>query len=47
MGLPAELAAVREHYRHLFDPVVAGPAGRFARGDYPDTPPYAGAHRLA
>ena len=49
MGLPApELAAVREHFGHLFDPVwwqqlQAG----FASGDFPDTPPYAGALRLA
>ncbi|HFF3761304.1 bifunctional isocitrate dehydrogenase kinase/phosphatase [Stenotrophomonas maltophilia] len=49
MGLPAgELAAVREHFRHLFDPQWWQQLqGRFARGDYPDTPPYAGVHRLA
>ena len=49
MGLPAaELAAVREHFRHLFDPQWWQQLQeRFARGDYPDTPPYAGAHRLA
>jgi len=49
MGLPAgELAAVREHFGHLFDPAWwRGLQQRFARGDYPDTPPYAGGHRLA
>lgn len=49
MGLPpAELAAVREHHRHLFDPAWwQALQARFARGDYPDTPPYANEHRLA
>ncbi len=49
MGLPAaELAAVREHFGHLFDPSwwQALQAG-FAAGIYPDSPPYAGQHRLA
>jgi isocitrate dehydrogenase kinase/phosphatase len=49
MGLPAlELAAVREHFAPLFDPVwwqqlQAG----FAAGEYPDTPPYSASNRLA
>ena len=49
MGLPSpELAAVREHFAHLFDPVwwqrlQTG----FAAGVFPDTPPYAGSLRLA
>jgi isocitrate dehydrogenase kinase/phosphatase len=49
MGLPAaELAAVREHHGHLFDPAWwQGLQARFAAGDYPDTPPYAARHRLA
>ncbi len=49
MGLPSnELAAVREHFGHLFDPGWwQGLQARFAHGDYPDTPPYAGSHRLA
>lgn len=49
MGLPsAELAAVREHHAHLFDPLWwQGLQARFAAGDYPDTPPYADTHRLA
>ncbi|MGH8036236.1 MAG: bifunctional isocitrate dehydrogenase kinase/phosphatase [Stenotrophomonas sp.] len=49
MGLPAaELAAVREHHGHLFDPQWwQGLQARFAAGDYPDTPPYAARHRLA
>ncbi|WP_313459945.1 bifunctional isocitrate dehydrogenase kinase/phosphatase [Stenotrophomonas sp.] len=49
MGLPAtELAAVREHFGHLFDPTWwQGLQARFVAGDYPDTPPYAAAHRLA
>lgn len=49
MGLPAmELAAVREHFGHLFDPGWwQGLQQRFAHGDYPDTPPYADGHRLA
>lgn len=49
MGLPTlELAAVREQYRHLFDPGWwQALQARFAVGDYPDTPPYAGIHRLA
>ncbi len=49
MGLPAEeLAAVREHHGHLFDPAWwQGLQDRFARGEYPDTPPYAAAQRLA
>lgn len=49
MGLPAdELAAVREHHAHLFDPHWwQGLQARFAAGDYPDTPPYAAHHRLA
>ncbi len=49
MGLPAtELAAVREHFGHLFDPTWwQGLQARFVAGDYPDTPPYAAVHRLA
>lgn len=49
MGLAApELAAVREHHAHLFDPVWwQGLQQRFAQNDYPDTPPYAAALRLA
>ncbi|WP_313344203.1 bifunctional isocitrate dehydrogenase kinase/phosphatase [Stenotrophomonas sp.] len=49
MGLPAaELVAVREHHAHLFDTAWwQGLQARFAAGDYPDTPPYAGSHRLA
>lgn len=49
MGLPgAELAALREHFAHLFDPGWwRSLQERFARGDYPDTPPYANPHRLA
>lgn len=49
MGLPAaELAAVRERFGHLFDPQWwRGLQARFAAGDYPDTPPYTGEHRLA
>jgi isocitrate dehydrogenase kinase/phosphatase len=49
MGLPAaELAAVREHHGHLFDPAWwQGLQARFVAGDYPDTPPYAARHRLA
>lgn len=49
MGLPAtELAAVREHFGHLFDPAWwQGLQARFVAGDFPDTPPYAGSHRLA
>ena len=49
MGLPAtELAAVREHFGHLFDPAWwQGLQARFVAGDYPDTPPYAALHRLA
>jgi len=49
MGLPAEeLAAVREHHAHLFDPRWwQALQARFAAGDYPDTPPYAASHRLA
>ncbi|WP_312320526.1 bifunctional isocitrate dehydrogenase kinase/phosphatase [Stenotrophomonas sp.] len=49
MGLPAaELAAVREHFGHLFDPSWwQGLKAGFTAGDYPDTPPYAGQHRLA
>lgn len=49
MGLPAtELAAVREHFGHLFDPTWwQGLQARFVAGDYSDTPPYAAAHRLA
>lgn len=49
MGLPAaELAAVREHFGHLFDPAWwQGLQARFAVGDMPDTPPYAADHRLA
>lgn len=49
MGLPAtELAAVREHFGHLFDPTWwQGLQAGFAAGDYPDSPPYVGQHRLA
>lgn len=49
MGLPAaELAAVREHFAHLFEPAWwQGLQARFAAGDFPDTPPYAATHRLA
>jgi len=49
MGLPGpELAAVREHFGHLFDPAWwQGLQARFAAGDYPDTPPYASGQRLA
>jgi isocitrate dehydrogenase kinase/phosphatase len=49
MGLPGpELAAVREHFGHLFDPAWwQGLQARFAAGDYPDTPPYAVGQRLA
>ncbi|MFL9583335.1 bifunctional isocitrate dehydrogenase kinase/phosphatase [Stenotrophomonas sp. AB1(2024)] len=49
MGLPAdELAGVREHHGHLFDPQWWQKLqARFAAGDYPDTPPYAASHRLA
>ncbi|MFG6110412.1 bifunctional isocitrate dehydrogenase kinase/phosphatase [Stenotrophomonas rhizophila] len=49
MGLPAaELAAVREHFAHLFDPGWwQGLQARFAAGDFPDTAPYASSHRLA
>ena len=49
MGLPAaELAAVREHFGHLFEPAWwQGLQRRFAAQDYPDTPPYADSHRLA
>ena len=49
MGLPApELAAVREHFGHLFDPAWwQGLQAGFAAGEYPDSPPYAGQHRLA
>ncbi|MCC7634275.1 bifunctional isocitrate dehydrogenase kinase/phosphatase [Stenotrophomonas rhizophila] len=49
MGLPAaDLAAVREHFGHLFDPAWwQGLQARFAAGDFPDTPPYAASHRLA
>lgn len=49
MGLPAaELAAVREHFGHLFDPAWWNALqARLAAGDYPDTPPYDAAHRLA
>ena len=49
MGLPAqELAAVREHHGHLFDPAWwRGLQQRFAAGDHPDTPPYSSEHRLA
>ncbi len=49
MGLPAaELAAVREHHAHLFDPLWwQGLQARFAVGDHPDTLPYADTHRLA
>lgn len=49
MGLPpAELAAVRDRFGHLFDPAWwQGLQARFAAGDFPDTPPYAASHRLA
>lgn len=49
MGLPsAELTAVREHFGHLFDPTWwQGLQAGFAAGIYPDSPPYAGQHRLA
>ena len=49
MGLPAaELAAVREHYAHLFDPAWwQDLQARFAAGAIQDTPPYAADNRLA
>jgi isocitrate dehydrogenase kinase/phosphatase len=49
MGLPAaELAAVREHFGHLFEPAWwKALQSRFVEGAYPDTPPYAAGHRLA
>ena len=49
MGLPAtELAAVREHFGHLFDPAWwRGLQAGFADGVIADVPPYAAAHRLA
>lgn len=49
MGLPAEeLAAVREHFGHLFDPAWwQGLQAAFVAGDHPDTPPYAAEHLLA
>ncbi|KRG66599.1 hypothetical protein ABB28_17190 [Stenotrophomonas chelatiphaga] len=49
MGLPAaELAAVREHFGHLFQPAWwRALQERFAAGEHPDTPPYARENRLA
>ena len=49
MGLPAaELAAVREHFGHLFQPAWwRGLQDCFAAGEHPDTPPYARENRLA
>jgi len=49
MALPAaELAAVREHFGHLFQPSWwRGLQAGFAAGVIPDTPPYATTHRLA
>ena len=49
MGLPApELAAVREHFGHLFQPAWwRALQDRFAAGEHPDTPPYASGNRLA
>jgi isocitrate dehydrogenase kinase/phosphatase len=49
MGLPAaELAAVREHFGHLFQPAWwRALQDRFAAGEHPDTPPYARGNRLA
>lgn len=49
MGLPAaELAAVREHFGHLFQPAWwRALQDQLAAGEAPDTPPYSREHRLA
>lgn len=49
MGLPAaELAAVREHFGHLFDPAWwRGLQAGFAAGTVADVPPYTAQQRLA